>query len=61
MAIGTASKQKHEQQQQSKQALWQLGLPKKQPSHGAPPLTQRPSLVNVPEAIANMRKAMGSV
>ena len=59
LSAGEARRAKHDDAARNAQELWRLGLPKEKPTL-APP-AERPSLVGVSAAIANMRKAMGSV
>ena len=60
MSVGNAGKAHAEEEFRDKAAIWQLGLPKPKPKAAEAP-AERPSLVGVSEALANMRKAIGSV
>ena len=61
LSSGNAAKAKAEADAQAHKDLWQLGLPKEKPKPKDEGPKERPSLVGVAAAIANMRRAMGSV
>ena len=60
LSHGQDEKARRDAEFTSKSALWKLGMPKEKPQPPKLP-AERPSLVGVSEAMANMARRMGSV